>query len=154
MKKIFSIAVTIIIFDQIMKYVFCNAINMGESIIIIPNFFSFTLVKNTGVAFSLFSGSQIPIILLAIMIIIGLFKWIQKQELTIWKVIAFGILYGGIFGNLIDRIFRAGVIDYLDFTIFGYSFAIFNFADICVVCGAILMMAIFWKEDWQCKHMK
>ncbi len=154
MKKIFSIAVTIIIFDQIMKYVFCNAINMGESIIIIPNFFSFTLVKNTGVAFSLFSGSQIPIILLAIMIIIGLFKWIQKQELTIWKVIAFGLLYGGIFGNLIDRIFRAGVIDYLDFTIFGYSFAIFNFADICVVCGAILMMAIFWKEDWQCKHMK
>ena len=64
------------------------------------------------------------------------------------NILAFGILYGGIIGNLIDRIFYGRVIDFLDFTIFGYDFPVFNFADICIVSGIFLIIiAIYKKED-------
>ncbi len=147
MKKLCGIAVAIVIIDQVIKYLLCSYMQLGESIVLIPSFFSLTLVKNTGVAFSLFSGSQIPIIILTFGIMIGLLLWVNKQTLSVTKSISFGLLYGGMVGNLMDRILRFGVIDYFDFTILGYPFAIFNFADICVVCGAILMLVILWKED-------
>ena len=61
---------------------------------------------------------------------------------------SFSFLYSGILGNLIDRVFRGYVIDFLDFNIFGYDYPVFNFADICIVFGIILMIiAIIKKED-------
>ena len=50
------------------------------------------------------------------------------------------MIIGGIFGNLLDRIIHHGVIDYLSFTFGSFSFAIFNFADMCIVCGVILLI--------------
>ena len=148
MKKIVGIASILFLLDQIFKYVFLTTLDFGETISIIPQFFSFTLVKNTGVAFSLFAGLQIPIILLSILVMVVLYLfWIPKQILTTWNIISFGFLYGGIFGNLWDRIFRVGVIDYLDFTIFGYDAPIFNLADICVVLGALILFMLMWKEE-------
>ena len=64
------------------------------------------------------------------------------------NTLLFGLLFGGIIGNLIDRIFYGYVIDFLDFTIFGYDFPVFNFADICIVSGIfLLIIAICKKED-------
>ena len=57
--------------------------------------------------------------------------------------IIYGILLGGIIGNLIDRVLYGYVIDYLSFNIFGYSFPIFNFADICIVLSMIGL--IIWS---------
>ena len=58
------------------------------------------------------------------------------------------MLYAGIFGNFIDRLFHGYVIDFLDFKIFNYDFPIFNFADICIVVGTFLVIiAIFRGED-------
>ena len=50
------------------------------------------------------------------------------------------MLIGGIFGNLLDRITRNAVIDYLHFTFFNYSFPIFNIADACIVVGAAFVI--------------
>ena len=69
----------------------------------------------------------------------------------------YSILIAGILGNLIDRIFRGFVIDYIDFRIFGYDMAIFNFADICIVCSCILLVlmeAIKWRKSLLKKEMK
>lgn len=148
MKKIVGIASILFLLDQVFKYLFLEMMDFGQTILIIPQFFSFTLVKNTGVAFSLFAGSQIPIIMLSILIMIALYLfWIPKQKLTTWNRISYGCLYGGILGNLIDRIFRTGVIDYLDFNLFGYDAPIFNLADICVVLGAFILFITMWKEE-------
>ena len=153
MKKIWGVAGIIVVLDQFIKYLFTTSMIFGESIELIPQFFSFTLVKNTGVAFSLFSGSQIPIIVLSIMILFLLYMWVFKQKKDRWNILSFGLLFGGIIGNLIDRIFRAGVIDYLDFNLFGYDAPIFNLADISVVIGACLLILIMWKEENACKSM-
>ena len=62
-------------------------------------------------------------------------------------MISYGLLFGGILGNLIDRIFRGFVIDYLDFTFFNYHFPVFNLADICIVLGVIIVIFTVWKGD-------
>ena len=153
MKKIWGIASIIIILDQMIKYLFTTYMVFGESIQLLPQFFSFTLVKNTGVAFSLFAGSQIPLIILSLFISILLYIWVLKQKHDKWHTLSFGLLFGGIIGNLIDRIFRAGVIDYLDFNLFGYNFPIFNLADIAVVIGGCLFIFLMWKEENTCKNI-
>ena len=61
---------------------------------------------------------------------------------------AFGLLYGGIIGNLIDRMLYGYVIDFLDFKIFNFNYPVFNIADIGIVIGILLLIiAIFKKED-------
>ncbi len=153
MKKICALAFIVTILDQLIKYLFTTFMTLGESVSFIPHFFSFTFVKNTGVAFSLFSGSQIPIIMLSIIVLFLLCVWIPKQKKDTWNLLSFGLLLGGIIGNLIDRIFRQGVLDYLDFELLGYDAPIFNLADIAVVVGSFLLLIIMWKEDKKCKNI-
>lgn len=61
--------------------------------------------------------------------------------------IIYGILLGGIIGNLIDRIIYGYVIDYLNFNIFGYNFPVFNFADICIVISIFIIIIEILKGD-------
>ena len=71
---------------------------------------------------------------------------IKNKNLGRKEWITYGILLGGIIGNLIDRIKTGAVIDYLDFTFFGYPYPIFNFADICIVVS-ILGLFLIIRED-------
>ena len=120
-KKLIPIIATIVLFiDQIIKLIIRKNMNLYNSIKIIKNFFNITYVKNIGAAWSIFSGFQIPLIIFTII-----------------------VLLGGILGNLFDRIFLNGVIDYLDFIILGYDFPIFNFADIAIV---ISMFSLVFLE--------
>lgn len=57
------------------------------------------------------------------------------------------MLLGGILGNLLDRIIYGYVIDYISLNIMGYSFPIFNFADICIVIAILLMIIKTIKGD-------
>ena len=63
------------------------------------------------------------------------------------SIISYSLIIGGIIGNLIDRIFLNHVIDFLSFNIFGYYFPIFNIADICIVCGILLLLIDGWLGD-------
>lgn len=94
--------------------------------------------------------ATILLILLSIIFIILLNNYIKKQESNFTKIdiISYGLIMGGVYGNLIDRIIHRKVTDYLSFNIFNYSFPIFNFADICIVIGAILIIIdiIFLKN--------
>ena len=64
------------------------------------------------------------------------------------NIIAFSLVYGGLLGNLFDRIVNGYVIDYLKFYIGGYEYPVFNLADVALVIGFILIIyAIFKGED-------
>ena len=56
------------------------------------------------------------------------------------NIISFSLIIGGLLGNLVDRIFRGYVIDYLNFYIFKYDFPVFNFADCLIVVGVIILL--------------
>ncbi|MBQ5317665.1 MAG: signal peptidase II [Oscillospiraceae bacterium] len=103
-------------------------------------------VQNEGAAFSSFSGARWFLVGLVIVMLIGLTVFVvkYKYKCPFFLISAVMVMAGGI-GNLIDRVRFGYVIDYLDVKLF--NFAVFNFADICVVLGAIfLLIFLFWIE--------
>lgn len=147
-KVIWIISFICIIIDQMIKFVINNNINLYDQNTIIDNFFYLTNVRNYGAAWSILTGSRIMLIIVTILIIIGLYYFfIRKEKLKKYEKVIYGFLYGGIIGNLIDRIFRGYVIDYLEFYIFGYSFPVFNLADILIVISMFFIIISVIKGD-------
>lgn len=148
MKKIILPIIICFLIDRIIKIICLNNLNIGESFTIIQDFFAITLVTNTGAAFSILSSRTMFLIILSF-IIIGIiyFFFIRNQNLNNFMQIIYGVLLGGIIGNLIDRLVYGYVIDYLDFNIFGYNFPVFNFADICIVISIGLIIVEMFKGE-------
>lgn len=148
MKRIFLVALVCVIVDQVIKNVLCISMNMGESVSIIDGFFSLTLIGNTGAAFSLFSSGTIFLIIVSIVVLNVIYFWLIKDKnLNLFEEITYGLLMGGIIGNLIDRVWHMQVIDYLDFNLFGYSFPIFNLADMLIVISLLMIVIYTLKGD-------
>ena len=148
-KVIFRIAVWIFLLDQIIKVFIQRNMHLNDQITIIPNFFSLYYVKNTGAAFSILEDNTIILIIISVIFICILNHFIkQEKELTKISIISFGMILGGIYGNLIDRIIYHAVIDFLSFQFFSYSFPIFNVADIAITVGVGLLIinTLFDKE--------
>ena len=142
-KLLILLSVMLIIIDQGIKYIVVSNLNVLDSVNIIPNFLNITYVTNSGGAFSILSGSRYFFIILGIIAIIYLIKYIMSDSnITKVDLIAYSLVISGIIGNLIDRIIYGYVIDYIHFYISSYSFAIFNFADMCIVIGAIIIIVL------------
>ena len=138
-KIMYSIATIILIIDQVLKIVLLKTISLKGKVEIIPNFFSLYYLKNTGAAFSIFQNQQLFLIIISVIILLIIHHILKKETLTKKTSIYYGLLIGGIYGNLLDRIIRKGVIDYLSFSIFQYDFPVFNFADSMIVIGIFLI---------------
>ena len=139
--KIYYVTCLVLLLDQIVKIIVNNCMSLYDEIKLIPNFFSIYYVKNTGAAFSILEDNTTFLIILTILFILIIHKYIKNEnEFTKLSSISLGLVLGGMFGNLIDRILHAGVIDYLSFEFFGYGFPIFNIADIGITVGVFLML--------------
>lgn len=146
MKKSIWILFICLFIDQLIKNVIINFLNVGESIRVIKNFLSITYVRNSGAAFSILESNTILLIIVSVIVLLFIFKYISKDSLGNFEYVLYGILSGGICGNLFDRVFYGSVIDYLDFNFFGYSFPIFNLADTLIVISMFLII-ITMKDD-------
>jgi len=148
MKKVGFITFLCIVIDQMVKIIVSSTLKLNYSNEIISNFFNLTYVQNDGAAWSIFSGNRLFLIFVAIMSIILIYVYfIKNKKLTNFENITYGLLLGGIIGNLIDRIIFGYVIDYLDFLIFNYNFPIFNFADICIVVSVFLLIIDIFRGE-------
>jgi signal peptidase II len=136
--KITSIA---LIIDQIIKLIISSKMTLHQQIKIIPNFFTIFYVKNTGAAFSILENNTILLTIISVIFIVILDRFIKKEKsFKKLEAISLGMVMGGIFGNLIDRIIHHAVIDYLSFKIINYEFPVFNCADICITVGVFLLI--------------
>ena len=127
----------LVLIDQFIKYSITAHYTVGATSVIIPKTLSLTYVENEGAAFSLFSGNITLIIAVSIILLFVLYKYILVSE----KYSSLRpLIFAGIVSNLIDRLFRGCVIDYLDFNIGGYNAPIFNLADIFIVVGSIIFI--------------
>lgn len=113
----------------------------GESITVIPGFFYLVHVGNTGAAWSLFTGKSFYLAVVALVTLAAIFFWRRalglRDRLT---QVAFGLLCGGIVGNLVDRIQHRHVVDFLDFHFGSYVYPTFNVADSGICVGVILYL--------------
>ena len=146
MKKIGIISLIVIIIDRILKVLVTNNFALNVRNKIIDGFFYITNCHNEGAAFSLFSGNVLFLIFITLIVLFLIYRTINKENVNKIGILAYGLLLGGILGNLYDRIFYGYVIDYLDFVIFKFNFAIFNLADAAIVIGAIILI-VFEGSD-------
>lgn len=130
MKRLhYILGIIIILIDQLLKIAFIN-----KNIAIIPNVLNITYTENIAGAFGM--GQTYIVLLASIAIIIGLIIYLVVEYEKISNYYPFVLLLSGSLGNLIDRIFRGHVIDFIDVSIL--NFPKFNIADISIVLG------IFW----------
>lgn len=147
-KKIIFISSILLVIDLITKFVINSTLELYESKNIITNFFAITRIYNDGASWNIFSGQRLILILVSVIILIILIKYSQSFKQNMRNTLAFGFLYSGILGNLIERILFGHVTDYLDFTFWNYDYPVFNLADVFIICGLILLViAIIKKED-------
>ena len=134
------------VFDQLSKLLVLN--NIHTNVEIIKNLFYLTYTQNSGAAFSILIGKRIFLILITI-IIIGLIIYYIKKNTVKSKlnILAFSLIIGGSLGNLIDRIIRGYVIDYISVKIFNYNFPIFNLGDTFICIGVFLLLIISFRKD-------
>lgn len=141
MKKILSVSLIVFLLDRITKVLISNNFILDVRNKVIDGFFYITNCHNKGAAFSLFSGNVIFLIVITLIVLFLIYKAIKdKKYMSKLTTISYGLLLGGILGNLFDRFFFGYVIDFLDFIIFKYDFAIFNVADIAIVVGAFMLI--------------
>ncbi len=143
-RKIFIFGFLLYFIDQLLKQLIIMNISYHEIVMVIPNFFYLTSVKNTGGAWSILTGNIWFLLLIGFFCLVALFYYLKKKNtFSFLEIIIFSFLFGGILGNFTDRIFYHGVIDYLGFIFGNYHFPIFNLADILIVVGGCLF---FFKE--------
>jgi len=140
-EDIYKITAIVLLFDQIIKLIINHALEINQIINIISGFFSIVYVKNTGAAFSILENNTVLLVILSVIVIIILDRYIKKEkDFSKMDILSLGLILGGIFGNLIDRIIHHGVIDYLSFNFFNYSFPIFNLADMAITGGVLVLL--------------
>ena len=126
--------------DQFSKLIVIVYLDPGESI---PKegFFRITHAWNTGTAFSLLTGQGEFLTIVSLVAVIGLYFVYRRMKVSSFKIrSAFGLLFGGAVGNLIDR-FRLGhVTDFIDIG----PWPIFNVADSAIVTGIAILVFLFW----------
>lgn len=135
----------LILFDQGIKLLVLKTI-VDKPVIIIDNFLKFIFVKNTGAAFGFLGNSTNILVILTVMLLYYLINEIRRNIDSKLSIVSLSLIISGTIGNLIDRLFRGYVIDYISFTLFKREMAVFNAADIFITFGVILLMYIIIRD--------
>lgn len=147
--RFFGLSFIIVLIDQIIKFLIATKLNLYQSIILINPFLKITYLTNKGASWGILNNNVSFITIITAIFAIYFVKYIysKKDQLNSFSLIATSFLFGGLMGNLIDRLFRGYVIDYLDVLIFKYNFPIFNFADSLIVIGTLLIIIELLRSD-------
>ena len=125
--------------DQIIKLLVLEHLKPIGSLTLIDGFIQLNYAENTGAAFGSFSGKTTFLSVFTLVIIIfGLVYLLVKKRKVDVEYVCISLIISGGLGNLIDRVFRGFVVDYIE-PLF-IDFAIFNFADILVTCSSVVLV--------------
>jgi signal peptidase II len=137
----FAVAALVVICDQASKRIIWEVFKSSGGTDLIDGVLRISLSKNTGAILGLLSGSKN--LLLAVTIIsIGalVFFAYRMRYAPVVKRVCLGLILGGAFGNLIDRLATGEVLDFLDMGIGRYRWPTYNVADIAVTVGAVVLI--------------
>ncbi len=153
-RRIFLLALCVLVLDQFTKWIVLHTIYEGDERVVIPGFFNLVHRANTGAAWSLFTGNNTLLAAIAIVALVVLF--LSRRHFnshTFPGQIAFGLIFGGIAGNLTDRIIHHAVVDFLHFYLRPrgaydpLDFPAFNVADSAICTGVALIFLISWRNE-------
>src|SRR3954462_3153697 len=151
------IAAATIFFDQFTKFIVLKYLSYANEKVIIPGFFKFVHWGNTGAAWSMFNGNNelLAVVSLIALLVLFLFRH-HFDTRTYLGQISLGLIFGGIVGNLIDRLSpsRKHVIDFIYFYLQPrdgreIGFPAFNVADTAICTGVGLLFLLSWRQEMQ-----
>lgn len=149
-KKIYILSLIVFITDQITKSLISTYLKLNESITIIKDILYIRYINNKGASWGILEDNRILLIILSVVAIIIIFRYSYSFKKTKLNTYGFGLLLGGILGNLSDRLIYGYVKDFIDIIIFRYDFPVFNIADIGIVIGVILLIISIIKGEDNC----
>ncbi|MFQ3342295.1 signal peptidase II [Porticoccus sp. Uisw_050_02] len=140
----YVVAIVLLIADQLAKYTITQNFLYGEYINIFPGL-DFTLVHNTGAAFSFLSDAggwqRWLFLIISLAASIVLIVWLYRLKASqFFLSTSLALILGGALGNLYDRIFLGYVIDFIDFYYGIYHWPVFNIADASITLGAVFLI--------------
>ena len=141
----------VLVIDQASKTYFDGALQMYQRIVVIPDFFSWTLAYNSGAAFSFLADSsgwqRWLFALIAVVVSTVLLVWLKRLGRNdTWLAIALALILGGALGNLYDRIAYGHVIDFILVHWEHRLFPAFNVADSAICVGAVMLALDMFKS--------
>lgn len=139
------VIIILFLIDRLFKVLVVNYLK--GTITLLPNFLSLVYVKNIGAAFSLMEGQPILLAILSLLFFLVIYKELTSKSNSTLLSISYIMILGGILGNSYDRLVLNYVIDYISVIIFNYHFPIFNFADMLIVIGVLLLIYELWKDE-------
>jgi signal peptidase II len=143
LRLLLSVAAVVLFLDVVTKVLAVKLLTPQQPVSIIGDTVTWTLVRNSGAAFSMGTSYTWVLTLVATVVVIGI-VWMGRRLVSPWWALGLGMILGGALGNLVDRFFRSPgplrghVVDFLSI---GW-WPVFNVADPAVVGGAILLVAL------------
>ncbi len=143
LRLLLSVAAAVLTLDVVTKVLAVKLLTPGQPVSIIGDTVTWTLVRNSGAAFSMATGYTWVLTLVATGVVVGII-WMGRRLVSPWWAVGLGMILGGALGNLMDRFFRSPgplrghVVDFLSI---GW-WPVFNVADPAVVGGAILLVGL------------
>ncbi|MEI7441967.1 MAG: signal peptidase II [Actinomycetes bacterium] len=137
-RKLAITALTVVVLDQISKTLAVMHLENNASVNVLGSLVKLSFARNSGAAFSFATGATFIFTALAFAACIAIIWFSAKISSRSWAIV-FGSIFGGAFGNLLDRIFRAPqgfqghVVDFIEFP----NYPIFNLADSAIFCAAV-----------------
>jgi signal peptidase II len=139
------IAMAVALIDQISKGALLKLMATSTGRIEVTSFFNLVMVWNKGVSFGMLQQADARHALMVFTgcVMAALLVWLSRAT-SKWQVIALGLVLGGAFGNLLDRVIYGAVADFFDIHFFAYHWPAFNIADAAICIGVALLL---W-ESW------
>ncbi|RBQ20543.1 signal peptidase II [Spongiactinospora rosea] len=144
-----GLAAVIYVLDLVTKVLVVTYLEGKDPVVLIPDVLLFRVIRNSGAAFSIGTGLTLVLTLIATGVVIAILRTARNLRSLPWAI-TLGLLLGGAFGNLTDRVFRAPaplqghVVDFVQ--VFpATGFPIFNVADSSIVCGGVLAVLLAWR---------
>jgi signal peptidase II len=155
-RRIAALAAVVFALDQFTKWLVLRSIPEYDERVVIPGFFNLAHRVNTGAAWSLFTGNNALLATVALVALVALY--LSRHHFSAHRLLgqfAFGLIFGGIIGNLTDRLLpsRHAVVDFLHFYLqrrgsyTPLDFPAFNVADSAICTGVALIFLINWKNE-------
>ena len=137
-RKLAITACVVVVLDQISKAIAVMQLENEMSVKVLGSLVKLSFARNSGAAFSFATGATFVFTVLALCACIGIIWFSSKISSTAWAIV-FGAIFGGAFGNLLDRLFRSPqgfqghVVDFIELP----NYPIFNLADSAIFCAAV-----------------
>ena len=151
--RIVGLALFIFLFDQVTKLAVLKFLDYHDEKVILPGFFKLVYWGNTGAAWSLFRNNNAVLAVVALVALGVLFLTRHHFDVhTLGGQVSLGLIFGGILGNLLDRLLRKHVIDFLYFYVVRRDgteagFPAFNIADSAICTGVGLLFLLSWRSE-------